>query len=210
MAFIPVDKMKQLREAAANGDKLAKKILHSHMMREDYSQDFDEFFKPKPDAGTVTMAKADAQPEIAVEEMKEADVGTGNPDLDKFLSDNGIKIGDDSYNDAVEEYYMEFPEQRPADAKPRVQEPVANVEEEQDVTKEIGQGIIDLISKCDKFMLNLMQNNDIDDTTKKGAMTSLDEIKSSLFDAADKVKKIKQSFDKKQEENLQNENVVEK
>ena len=75
--------------------------------------------------------------------------------------------------------------------------------QEIDLTREIAQGIIDLITKCDQTSLQIMQNDDIDDTAKKGAMTSIQEIKNNLLESAEKVKKIKNSFCKKEEKELQ-------
>lgn len=194
MPFIPIDKMKQLREAAKNGDARAQKILQAHLAGKDYNADFEAYFAPAP-------------AQAPVQEPKQA-VGTGNERLDEFLRGNGVKEGDPDYEDAVNDYYNEFPNERPVEeGKTR---PVQNnlepefavdVEEEVDLTKDMAQGIIELIAKCDQTLLIIMQNESIDDTTRKGAMTTLQEIKQSLFDNADKVKKIKQSLCKKEEAN---------
>ena len=42
--FIPVDKMKKLREAAKNGDGRAKAILQAHLNGTDYAADLDAYF----------------------------------------------------------------------------------------------------------------------------------------------------------------------
>lgn len=188
MGFIPVDKMKQLREAAKNGDERAKKILRAQLDKKDYSADLDAYFAmPATETQSVDTQIQVAQPTKS----------TGNLKLDAFLADNGVQEGSPDYEDAVNDYYNEFPEERPEDFG--AEEPQTEVQEELDMTKDMAQGIIDLISKCDQTSLQIMQNESLDDTARKGAMVSLQEIKQSLFDSADKLKKIKQSFDKKQE-----------
>lgn len=200
MAFIPVDKMTKLREAAKGGDERARKILRMQLEGKDYNSDLDSFF----------AAPAEPAPEPignpgSVQEAK-ATKGTGNEKLDKFLADNGVKEGDSDYDDAVNDYYNEFPNERPADKPENGDElnpddfPDPDLSEEVDLTKDMAQGIIDLIGKCDQTMLLVMQNDTIDGTTQKGAMTTLQEIKQSLFDSAEKIKKIKESFDKKEKE----------
>ena len=210
MSFIPADKMKVLREAAAKGDERARKIINAHFRKQDYSKDLEEYFQP---ASAPAPASA---PEMSATEpgpMPE-NVSTGNPKLDEFLRGNGIKQGDPDYEDALNDYYNEFPNERPATGEGSGNKPTItpikdhmpqnmDVQEEVDMTKEIVSGIIDLIGICDRTSLAIMQNDDIDDTTRKGAMTSIQEIKQSLLDNADKVKKIKQSLCKKEEEVIQ-------
>jgi len=195
MPFIPVEQLKQLREAAKNGDTRAKKILSSYMNKEDYSADFDAYFTPQ----TQPQEMEEGNPGSVQEAV--ATKGTGNAKLDQFLADNGVKEGDSDYEDALNDYYNEFPNERPAEMLHSAPEQEAQPEAQEglDLTQEIGQGIIDLISKCDKTLLEVMQSEEIDDTSKKGAMTSLQEIKQSLFDSAEKIKKIKSSFHKEEE-----------
>ena len=71
-------------------------------------------------------------------------------------------------------------------------------EEAKEATKSLGQILIDVISECDKQMLEIMQNASVDENAKKGAMTSLQEIKQNTIDNIEKVKKIQKSFDKKE------------
>ena len=207
MAFIPADKMKILREAAAKGDANARKIIDAHFQKKDYAADLDAYFAPK--AEKVAASEPVQMQAKEPGEMPE-DVSTGNAKLDEFLRGNGVKKGDPDYEDALEDYYREFPNERPeGEAKAEqgqglveTQPQNQDVSEEMDMTKEIAQGIIDLIGKCDATSLAIMQNDDIDDTTKKGALGSLQEIKEALFDGAEKIKKIKHSFDKKEEQAL--------
>ena len=209
MSFIPADKMKVLREAAAKGDERARKIINAHFKKQDYSKDLEDYFKP---VSAPVTPEAPEMPAVEPGPMPE-NVSTGNPKLDEFLRGNGIKQGDPDYEDALNDYYNEFPNERPTTGegtgKP-VTTPVhdhvpqnIDVQEEVDMTKEIVSGIIDLIGICDRTSLAIMQNDDIDDTIRKGAMTSIQEIKQTLLDSADKVKKIKQSLCKKDEEVIQ-------
>ena len=111
MPFIPVDKMKQLREAAKNGDERARKILQAQLKKEDYTSDLDAYFAPAPAATKVI--ENGANPGSATE--AKATQGTGNAKLDQFLLDNGVSEGDPEYEDAINDYYNEFPEERPAE-----------------------------------------------------------------------------------------------
>ena len=176
MPFIPIDKMKQLREAAKNGDERAKKILRAQLEKKDYASDLDSYF-----AAPAMPEQAQASLQIPTQTKS-----TGNPKLDAFLADNGVLEGSPDYEDAVNDYYNEFPEERPAQ-EPGL-EAAPEVQEEVDMTRDMAQGIIDLISKCDQTSLTIMQNETLDDTAKKGAMVSLQEIKQSLFDSAEKLK----------------------
>ena len=47
-------------------------------------------------------------------------------------------------------------------------------------------------------MLEIMQDETIDDNAKKGAMTSLQEIKQNMLDNIDKIRKVKKSFVKEE------------
>ena len=48
--FIPIDKMRKLREAARNGDEGAKRILRMQLDgTSDFSSDLDTYFSPKPE-----------------------------------------------------------------------------------------------------------------------------------------------------------------
>ena len=190
MPFIPADKMKQLREAARNGDERAKKILQAQLNKQDYSADFDSYFSPNPAPETV-------QKEMSVSVQEPAKkTGTGNPKLDEWLRSNNISENDYEYKDAINEYYAEYPDQLPHEL---AREENADVEEQVDLTKDIAQKIIDLISGCDACMLSIMQNDDMSDASQKGAMAILQEIKQNALECADKIKKVKNSICKNEE-----------
>lgn len=96
MKFIPIDKMKKLREAAKNGDEKAKLIIKLQLDGKDYGASLDEYFSPKvqPVAQDVEVVK---------------DQSTSNDArLEKFLSDNGIVKGSPDYDESVKQYYDEI------------------------------------------------------------------------------------------------------
>lgn len=195
--FIPVDQMKRLREAAKSGDAKAKAILRAQLDGTDYTADLDAYFKPVEDPKSAPAGN----PGSAVE--TKATKGTGNARLDAFLADNGVQEGDEDYEDAINDYYNEFPEDMPADwGKPKAEEePAPNPEQEakmEDAARDLGKLLIDVISECDKEMLEIMQDETIDDNAKKGAMTSLQEIKQNMLDNIDKIRKVKKSFAKEE------------
>ena len=62
---------------------------------------------------------------------------------------------------------------------------------------EISQKILDLIGACDKTTLDIANNTDISDATKKGALSILGEIKQSCLDNLEKFGKLMSSISKK-------------
>lgn len=154
--YIPYEKMKSLREAAKNGDEMAKKILRAQLSDdEDFSCDLEEFFKPKVEPKPieeVATEPAEKQPETEqVQEMvKQPSVLTG-----------------------------QIPE------------------------NDISQGILSLISSCDKKTIEIANNNDIADATKKGALSILGEIKQSCLDNLEKFGKLMVSLKTKEEKEVE-------
>ena len=202
MGFIPVEKMSQLREAAKNGDERAKKILQAQLKKEDYASDLDAFFAPAP--ATTKVIEKGGNPGSATE--AKATKGTGNAKLDQFLLDNGVFEGDPEYEDAVNDYYNEFPEEMPEDyGKPKPEELDVNPDvavaapKMEEAAQDLGKLLLDVIQECDKEMLEIMQDDSIDGNAKKGAMVSLQEIKQSMIDNMEKIAKVKKGFEPKQE-----------
>lgn len=193
--FIPVEKMSRLREAAKNGDARAKAILQAQLNGTDYAADLDAYFKPiEEPSHNVSLDKTDGNPGSVTE--TKATEGTGNARLDAFLADNQVKKGDPDYEDALNDYYNEFPEDMPEDwGKPK---PEQEAKMEQ-AAQGLGKLLLDVISECDKEMLEIMQDDSIDGNAKKGAMISLQEIKQSMIDNMEKIAKVKKGFDKKEE-----------
>ena len=108
MAFIPIEKIKVLREAAKNGDARARQILTMQMNGEDFSALLDSYFTSQ--SAETPKQEPTANPSPVLEE----DDGITDPKLKKFLEYNGVKKGDPDYETTVEAYYQEFPKARPA------------------------------------------------------------------------------------------------
>ena len=85
--------------------------------------------------------------------------------------------------------------------------------EEVDTYKEFAKDFIKLVSKCDNIYLSVLENDDIDDNTRKGMLVTIEEIKKQLLEGVDKVKKLKNILNKKEEEKqepvVEEENIVE-
>lgn len=220
--YIPIDKMKQLREAAKNGDARAKKILKAQLNGSDFSSDLDSYF------ATPVVEETKPVPEVIQKDNDGVDSG-----LEQFLKDNGVSKGDIEYDDFVEDYYNENPQARPkkeiqeqsVEEQPVQEEPKSevepvqevveeqpvqeteNVEEEVDLTKDIAQQLINVINSCDKAMVLVLNNDKIEDTTLKGAMTTLQEIKNDILNDFDKIKKVKKALCEKKEPLDNEENI---
>ena len=69
-------------------------------------------------------------------------------------------------------------------------------EEEMVEYKSFAKDFINLISRCDKIYLTLMENEDIDDNARRGMLATVDEIKKALLDSVDKIKKLKEFLNK--------------
>ena len=142
--YIPHEQCKQLREAAKNGDELARRILRAQLDdKEDFSSDLEEYFNPKP-----------------IEEVAEA------PQQEVVQPETQVITG------------------------------------EQTSTAEISQKILDLIGACDKQTLEVANNTELSDATKKGALSILGEIKQSCLDNLEKFGKLMSSISKKTEEEV--------
>lgn len=114
MRFIPIDKMKSLREAAKNGDTRARKIIIMQMNGEDFGSLLDEYFANPETPNKVEETSKTEQivnKEISPNAVEDSDIT--DPKLKKFLEYNGVKKGDVDYESTIEAYYQEFPKARP-------------------------------------------------------------------------------------------------
>lgn len=114
MRFIPIDKMKSLREAAKNGDTRARKIIIMQMNGEDFGSLLDEYFANPETPNKVEETSKTEQivnKEISPNAVEDNDIT--DPKLKKFLEYNGVKKGDVDYESTIEAYYQEFPKARP-------------------------------------------------------------------------------------------------
>lgn len=197
MRYIPADKMAKLREASKAGDEKARKILFAQLDGNDFDSDLEEYFKPAP---APEAQNAPIEAKATEPEAEKAKTG-----LDSFLESNGVTKESPEYDDFVNDYYAEFPNERPKEAENAAE---AEVGEEVDLTKSIAEGLIDIIGRCDQTLVLVLNNDDVEDTAKKGIMTTLQEIKQSILDDFDKVRKIKKSLcgknDEKSEEKPEN------
>lgn len=94
--YIPYEKMSKLREAAKNGDEMAKKILIAQLGGEDFSADLDTYFAVPVEEPEITEKKVeiiDNEPEkvkIPLEDKKEEveeEPKKEEEDISKKLSD---------------------------------------------------------------------------------------------------------------------------
>lgn len=196
--FISIDKMKQLREQAKNGDERARKILNMQMRGEDFSGLLEEHFKPIEEKPATQVDPEDDEP---VDEK-----------LKKFLDYNDVHKGDPEYNDMVEAFYQENPQLRPKDnlsngnpAPMQIDtETITQEQPKPGLLDELSDAVKDLLSVCDRAIINVADDseNDITGATLKGTLSTLQEIKQSALDAFEKIKTLKTSIAKKQESDI--------
>lgn len=203
MRFIPIDKMKILREAARNGDERAKKILNMQVNDEDFSSLLEEqFTEPKKEDETILVKESNS------------------PDdkLQKFLKYNNVKEGDEDYESTVEMYYKEFPKARPVvEAKATdgddielpndedntsiygdEDEPIVDDEKSKTFIDDLIEDEYDAINKYNNAINEILKLEE-NDATKKGMITDLEEIRRDEFNHVEKLKRIQSSLAKKEE-----------
>lgn len=154
--YIPCDKIQKLREAAHNGDEVAKRILLAQLDDDtDFSEDLENYFKPQPEPEEQKVEEVAETPQ---EEVKQ-------PETEEIQNVSNIE-----------------------------NTPVLTGKLPED---EISSGILSLISSCDKKTLDIANNTEISDATKKGALSILQEIKQSCLDNLEKFGKLMSSISKK-------------
>lgn len=161
MPFIPVDKMRKLREAARNGDDRAKRILSMQLeAKEDYSGLMDEYFKPEVPAQQTTGQAANSQSV------------PGNPKLAEFLNLNGVKEGDAEYDDFVKDFYAENPnESRDQEAQPAESDPMS------ELFDRLIEDEMEAIEEYNKAVTEILASDDVKDDQKELMMMKLNRIK---------------------------------
>lgn len=110
----------------------------------------------------------------------------------------------------LDEYFkpQPEPEEQKVEEAAEVPQEQAKQEETQVVQKQpvitgkipendISTGILNLISACDKQTIEVVNNSEISDATKKGALSILQEIKQSCLDNLEKFGKLMSSITKK-------------
>lgn len=163
--FIPIDKMRKLREASKTGDEQAKKILSMHLGgKEDYSSLMDEYFAPKVEE-VVPEAKAiEEKPAVENEGLKE------------FLKFNGIEEGHPEYDSYVEDYYKENPDQKPIE-----ETPTQECEEENGckcLLEKLMKEETEAMDSYSKKITMIMNDSNISGNKKRKILARLEEIRS--------------------------------
>lgn len=187
--FIPIDKMKKLRESARAGDVRAKKILDMQLGgEEDFSGLLEEYFAPaKPDK---TVQPLESSNQALAEKSK----------LQQFLDFNGIKEDSPDYKEYVEDFYKENPNES--------REEIHHLHhKEQHEECEDKHGIdflikdeIEAINGYNRVIMEFMTNeDDQSEAVKKGIISDLEEIKRDEIEHLDKLRRIKASLVKKEE-----------
>lgn len=227
MRFIPIDRMKVLREAAKSGDSRAKKILIMQMNDEDFSGLVDEYFETPAIKPIEMSATKPGQPVIEPEPELESERVVDNSDitderLREFLNLNGVQKGDEDYEDTLEAYYKEFPKARPQMQESEIEEDEEDIDvvlpdDNDDNTSIYGEEDEPIVedeyeNKC--FLDSLIEDEyeaiqgydkaisdilklDNDDTTIKGLIASLEAIRRDEFEHVEKLKKMKETLNKK-------------
>ena len=147
--YIPFEQMKKLREAAKNGDEMARKILKSQLNDEDFSGDLETYFKPKEEPiEQVAEGPAEKQEETQrVQNLADRQM----PAITGKIPEN-----------------------------------------------DISQSILATIGACDKKTLDIAKDPNLSDATKKGALSTIGEIKQSCLESLEKFGKLMSSIAPKQ------------
>lgn len=162
--FIPIDKLKKLREAARTGDERAKKILATQLMgKEDFSPLLDEYFQPKSNP-------------VATPQVSEAPTGATptststlpkSSKLQEFLTFNGITKESPEYDGFVEDFYKENPNE------PR-EEPE---NENKELIKKLIKDESDAIESYSKGIIQIMNSTELDEDKKRKIISRFKEIR---------------------------------
>jgi len=190
--FIDGKKYRQLMEAKNNGDEKAKAILLAQYKNDDGLEDLlNDYFK----VGEEKEPEEEIEKEVINEEPKK-DLSYEEK-LEKFLSDNGVKPGDEDYDSMVEEFKKETPQ-----VETQIE---IHSEEEPECECDYIEGIeilladeIEAVKGYDKQIL-VIANSDLPDSMKKGIIASYNEIKDEELKHIEELKKIKLSIEKKEE-----------
>ena len=157
MAFIPVDKMRKLRESAKGGDERAKKILMLQMGGEDFSSLMDEFFAPQPEPTQTVETQSMPQ----------------KTKLEEFLEFNNVSKDSPDYDSFVEDFYREFPNER---EHPTIHEVEHEEDFEEWIKKLMGEES-DAIDSYSKVITKVMNCEMLDDSKKRRVIARLKEIR---------------------------------
>ena len=164
--FIPIDKMKSLREAAKSGNANAIKILDMQMSGDDFGSLMDEFFQPKSEQNVQVEVGTSTSTQSLPKKTK----------LEEFLDFNGVTKDSPDYDSFVEDFYREFPNER--NAEMHVEEPKEEVEEQYaDWIKKLIAEESDAIDSYSKAITKVMNCEMLEDNQKRRAIARLKEIR---------------------------------
>lgn len=213
MSFIPIDKMKQLREAAKNGDERAKHILRAQLDNVNFKNDLDDYF---------SESKQDVVEKTNLDNNTSEDTR-----LQKFLKYNNVTKDDPEYESTLEAYYKEFPQEKTANVQSDLNsnnnednfsiygeedEPINqddNLMQSQKYECFIDPLIsdeIEAINGYNKAIMEVMNEDDQNEAEKKGIIADLEDIKREEIEHLDRLKRMKSSIFKKHKKEL---NIIE-
>ena len=165
MKFIPIDKMSKLREAAKNGDVNARKILDMQMSGGDFGVLLDEFFQPKPE---LNMKEQTLETKSMPQKKSK---------LDEFLEFNNVTKDSPDYESFVEDFYREFPNERPG----MVENPVEQIEDDKDgfdsIIRDLMKDETDAIEEYSKAITKIMNSEELDEIKKRRVIARFKEIR---------------------------------
>lgn len=187
--FIPIDKMKKLREAAKNGDERARKIIAMQLAgKDDFSADLDDYFNPHQPQQTMSTQASGVQQKPAMPKHKDC-----NPNLLKFLGDNGVAEDSADYDGYVKDFYNEFPNEKPQIGQMEQKGPDC------DVFDRLIEDEIEAVTGYQQALLEIINDDSIGEATKKGIIADLEEIKRDEIEHLEKLKRLKSSKCEKKE-----------
>lgn len=194
MNFIPVDKMKKLREAARNGDERAKKIIAMQLGgKEDFGPLMNDYFSQPLVEETSTGAVEEKHESYG---LKKSEIGDG---LKKFLEFNGINEDSPDYQSYVDDYYKENPNEKP------VENGLGEAEEECETKKQlekVRKEEIDAIDSYSKAITVVMNDTTISPNKKKKIISRFKEIRGDEEEHAREIDELL-SMCNSEEENLE-------
>lgn len=176
--FIHREKFQKLFDASGKGDEKAKAILDAFMNDgECCSAMIDEYFKPVEPEVKAGEPSPSASPEVEVKGADRSEMSG----LEKFLSDNGVKEGDDDYEEFVDSYYQMFPGQKPEEKPAELEQPAVEPQPEvepvstnlDDFVKEETEGI----GKYDKLIIEFTTMPGISEAIRSGIVGKIQKIK---------------------------------
>lgn len=194
MRFIPVDKMKRLREASKNGDERAKRILIMQMNgKEDFSSLLDEYFKPEENS------MLENKPDVLekTNNLKE-NVNSQNDKLEIFLKENAITKDSPDYQSFVDEFLKENPDYQLKET----------CKDETCFLDNLINDELEAITGYETAIMEIINSEEYTETNKTGIIAKLQEIKNDEIEHLTELRRMKSSL-KQKEEKEQEQGIIE-